>query len=260
MSDSGARVKARAYSADKTLVITSIPFNRNTKRSRLFSWAAALALLAVSTTWAVNGELGFSCGVTATLTQSYAAKFGESARARLRSWQTVISNVRAHKERGHDEQYVLGRVNDYFNFYPYLPDIVHWHTDDYWSTPAEFIGGPGGDCEDYAIAKYFALKELGVPVERLRIAYVLASMRDRTQQAHMVLAYYPKPDATPLILDDAVSGRILPATERPDLIPVYTFNDEDILFRYANASARERPADARQWKELMQRLETELRS
>lgn len=39
----------------------------------------------------------------------------------------------------------------------------------------------------------------------------------------MVVAYYPAPDAEPLILDNLLTT-ILPASERPDLIPVFSFN------------------------------------
>jgi len=65
------------------------------------------------------------------------------------------------------------------------------------------LASNGADCEDFSIAKYFALKELGVPIQRLRITYVKAV---RLNQAHMVLAYYPEPDAVPLILDNLEDG------------------------------------------------------
>jgi len=87
------------------------------------------------------------------------------------------------------------------------------------------LASNGADCEDFSIAKYFALKELGVPIERLRITYVKAV---QLNQAHMVLAYYPAPKDEPLILDNLENG-VRPASERTDLVPVYSFNDEDVL-------------------------------
>ena len=219
----------------------------------------ALMLFIIAAAMAANAELGFSRSVTPGLMQEYSARFGEGARNRLKGWQTFIVNVRNQRElRNQDDLYALERANDYYNFQPYLLDIRHWGREDYWATPAEFLASNGGDCEDYAIAKYFALKEVGVPINRMRIVYVMASTRDRSQQAHMVLAYYPRPDATPLILDDSIHGRIEPATARPDLIPVYRFNDEDPRFQYANSNAGPRQTDVRQWNELVQRLELEL--
>jgi hypothetical protein len=95
------------------------------------------------------------------------------------------------------------------NVTPYLADTTQWRVEDYWATPAEFLGSFGGDCEDYVIAKYFALKELGVPPSRLRMVYVMATI-GRVQQPHMVLAYYPTPDATPLILDNDIRRTVQP--------------------------------------------------
>jgi len=78
----------------------------------------------------------------------------------------------------------------------------------------------GADCEDYVIAKYYTLKELGVAVDKLRITYVKAK---RINQAHMVLTYFPNPDAIPLVLDNLIS-KIFSADRRKDLEPVYSFN------------------------------------
>ena len=61
---------------------------------------------------------------------------------------------------------------------------------------------------------------MGVQIERLRITYVKS---ERRNQAHMVLAYYEDPTKEPLILDNLTS-KILPATKRPDLTPVFSFN------------------------------------
>ncbi len=219
----------------------------------------ALMLFIIAAAMAANAELGFSRSVTPGLVQAYGTRFGEGARTRLKGWQTFIVNLRGQRERrNQDDLYALERANDYYNFQPYLLDIRHWGHDDYWATPAEFLASNGGDCEDYAIAKYFALKEVGVPIERMRIVYVMALTRDRSQQAHMVLAYYPRPDATPLILDDSIHGQIAPASARPDLIPVYSFNDDDREFSYLDPNARQRQTDVRQWNELIQRLEQEL--
>ena len=147
-------------------------------------------------------------------------------------------------------------VNSFFNRIPFLSDASHWGAEDYWATPAESVASNGGDCEDFAIAKYFALKELGVPVERLRITYVKAV---RINQAHMVLAYYAAPGAVPMVLDN-LENEVRPASERADLIPVYSFNDEDLLLARPGQSAAN-AGSARQirlWRSLLLKLEKEL--
>ncbi|HRZ78172.1 MAG TPA: transglutaminase-like cysteine peptidase, partial [Bacteroidales bacterium] len=81
----------------------------------------------------------------------------------------------------------------------FVSDAELYGVADYWATPTEFIARGAGDCEDFAIAKYATLKAMGMDVAKLRITYVKSLTLD---QAHMVLAYYPTPDAEPLILDN----------------------------------------------------------
>ena len=68
-------------------------------------------------------------------------------------------------------------VNTFFNQWPYKTDLDVWGVEDYWATPREFVQ-KSGDCEDYAISKYYALRDLGVPAEALRIAAVKDSIRN----------------------------------------------------------------------------------
>ena len=145
----------------------------------------------------------------------YDRRYGGEARARLRDWDRLM---REHGAAGERDK--LARVNDFFNRIPWLSDDEHWGKRDYWATPMEMLGTNGGDCEDYSIAKYITLVKMGVDPARLRITYVRAP---RLRQTHMVLAYYPRPDAEPLILDN-LDGVIRPAGQRRDLIPVYSFN------------------------------------
>jgi predicted transglutaminase-like cysteine proteinase len=196
-------------------------------------------------------ELGYARSVTSGLVQAYVSRFGENTRMRLAGWQRFIAILGDRREQ--DEIALLRRVNDFMNVTPYLPDSVHWQVEDYWATPAELIGSHGGDCEDYVVAKYFALKELGVPPAKLRMVYVMARI-GKTQQPHMVLAYYSAPSAVPLILDNDIRNDVTPATQRPDLVPVYSFNDDESALR----SPREYPNQARRWTELMDKLRREL--
>jgi predicted transglutaminase-like cysteine proteinase len=118
----------------------------------------------------------------------------------------------------------INEVNHFFNQMRFISDQQHWHRADYWATPVEFLSTSGGDCEDFSIAKYFTLRELGVSDKRLRITYVKAL---RLNQAHMVLAYYARPESEPLILDNLIP-QIRPASERTDLLPIYSFNGNNL--------------------------------
>ena len=143
-------------------------------------------------------------------------EFGDEAEQRLLDWQQLYQNL-----RNADESEQLRAVNHFFNQrVNYISDEKHWGQKDYWATPYESLTTHGADCEDFVIAKYYTLKELGVEVEKMRITYVKAL---RINQAHMVLTYFPTPDAIPLVLDNLI-GKIYSADRRKDLEPVYSFN------------------------------------
>lgn len=219
---------------------------------------AAICAVAIAAVLAALGELGFSRSVTPGLIAQFERQFGRGARGRLEGWKEFVRNtgVPAAQARGlSGEKDFLGPVNRFFNRIPSLTDLQHWGVEDYWATPAESLGSDGADCEDYAIAKYFTLKELGVPIVRLRLVYAKTS---RSREAHMVLAYYADPAADPLILDNLVSS-IDAASDRPDLIPVYTFNDDDLVLSLPGAPATKgSPTSNRKWKDVVEKLQREL--
>jgi len=205
-------------------------------------------------------ELGFSSNVTPGLVEHFVRIFGEQARDRLKAWQDMVRSYQLsgdqHWEKlsDHTEREIETGVNAFYNRVPFIDDLKHWGVEDYWATPAEMLASNGGDCEDYSIAKYFALKEIGVPITHLRITYVKATKLNR---AHMVLAYYPSSDAEPLILDN-LEGDIRLASERPDLIPVYSFNDDDVWLARTGERAGS-PSQIRLWQGLLEKLEQEQR-
>ncbi len=88
------------------------------------------------------------------------------------------------------------KVNKYVNSYPYISDNKLWGQSDYWATPLEFFAR-GGDCEDFAIAKYASLRALGVPEERLRLAIVHDKQKNIP---HAVLIVYTERGA--MVLDN----------------------------------------------------------
>ncbi len=85
----------------------------------------------------------------------------------------------------------LRKVNLFWNKYPYRTDQQVYKTPDYWAAPYQFMKN-SGDCEDYAIAKYFTLKELGFDPNNMRIAIVMETIRNI---AHAVLVVYIDGDA-----------------------------------------------------------------
>lgn len=144
----------------------------------------------------------------------------------------------------------MEKVNDFFNRTPFVSDKKVWGTSDYWATRLEFIGKDKGDCEDFVIAKYFTLKELGVPTSKLFMTYA-KSLRYKT--AHLVLTYYETPKSTPLVLDN-YNYKILPATERDDLIPIYSFSGDELFNAKQAQIGKIVPASTRQkrpWDELV---------
>ena len=104
--------------------------------------------------------------------------------------------------RGQSLKKMAGRVNTLVNDVKYIGDNKNWGKSDYWATPVEFLKN-GGDCEDYAIAKYTALRKLGVPEERMRVAIVHDTQKNIP---HAVLVVYTN-DGT-VILDNQNPGLV----------------------------------------------------
>lgn len=146
-------------------------------------------------------------------------EYGDYARRRIEHWRNLIASADELTELEK-----LYKVNNFLNEVRFVSDIEHWGQEDYWATPLQTLATNGGDCEDYSIAKYFTLTAMGVPESRLRITYVKALKQN---QAHMVLTYFTSPEVEPLVLDN-LSPKILPASKRKDLIPVYSFNGKGL--------------------------------
>jgi len=158
------------------------------------------------------------------------SKYGSLAKQRVVAWQKLMTRTDFDDER--DKLNVVNKFfNDNSNF---VDDIIHWKKKDYWATPIEFLATDGGDCEDYSIAKYFTLLELGVPEEKLRITYVKAL---KLNQAHMVVTYYKTKNSTPLVLDNLIP-QIRKASLRKDLRPVYSFNGSGLWISKARGKGK----------------------
>ena len=176
-------------------------------------------------------------------------KYGYQAKQRVESWDSMI-------ESSKDETILnkIKNVNDFFNKITYKTDLSVWGEKDYWATPLEFMGSGAGDCEDYAIAKYFSLIKLGVPDEKLRITYVsYQKANSKFEEAHMVLTYYHKVGVEPVVLDN-INKTLQIASKRPDLKPVYSFNASGLWQAKTKGEARVGNNELKSWKDLMSRF------
>ncbi|WP_447926439.1 transglutaminase-like cysteine peptidase [Vreelandella sp. EE27] len=189
----------------------------------------------------------------ARLRQRMSALYGPSGVNVLEGWFALLERA-----ANRDIQTQLREVNDFFNRnIRWVDDIVTWGEEDYWATPLEAMGKGQGDCEDYSIAKYITLKQLGVPGERLRMIYVRARLgRSQVTQAHMVLGYYATPEAEPLILDN-IAPSISPASQRTDLDPLFSFNSEGLWAGGSSQSRADPLARLSRWRSALERMQSQ---
>jgi predicted transglutaminase-like cysteine proteinase len=186
--------------------------------------------------------------ITDTMLDNIRMRYGDVVGERVGGWRELMSQPADLSDVDK-----LTRVNDFFNRASFRSDKEHWGEEDYWATPLELLVTDGGDCEDYAIAKFFTLREMGMGPEHLKVTYVKSL---NLNQAHMVLAWYSTPAAEPLILDNLVQD-ILPASQRTDLVPVYSFNAEGLWLAKARGLG-ERVGDSErisQWAGMNDRMQ-----
>jgi predicted transglutaminase-like cysteine proteinase len=175
------------------------------------------------------------------------SRYNQDAEARVRDWQLILE-----QQKNQPANAQLFEINRFFNRIDFVDDKQHWGKNDYWATPIEFLATNAGDCEDFTIAKYFSLIEVGMPSKKLRLMYVTAT---RPRQAHMVLAYYETPTSVPLVLDN-INKRILPATQRHDLIPIYSFNGDGLWHAKSQGQGRRLQSKNNNslWQDLTERM------
>lgn len=121
--------------------------------------------------------------------------------------------------KGKSKRTQIEQVNTYMNAHPYITDDVNWGQTDYWEIPHEFEE-INGDCEDYAISKYMALRTLDVPEEDMRI--VILQDMNLGGILHAVLAV--KYDDDYLVLDNQIK-RTIPAKKIYHYRPIYSINE-----------------------------------
>ncbi|WOJ95021.1 transglutaminase-like cysteine peptidase [Congregibacter variabilis] len=188
-----------------------------------------------------------------TLRKAAVTRFGADAVASVSDWEKFIAGSGSAPVLTQ-----LSATNDFFN------GRLRWATDeeiygveDYWATPLETLGSGEADCEDFTIAKYITLLALGVDPKSLRLVYVKAFRPGGLNQAHMVLAWYENPTAVPLILDN-INTAVLPAVNRQDLTPIFSFNADDLWISGANDPSSANPQlRISRWRQVLERIANE---
>ena len=146
-------------------------------------------------------------------------KYGKFAKNRF----ITIHKDLLKKLKGQKPMKQLNIINNWYNHIKYKSDQKVYGKSDYWATLYEFVGKGMGDCEDYTIAKYYTLKEIGFDLKRLKFTYVVYKSKSGKKISHMVLAYLkvakPKSKKDILILDNN-NKKILPASKRKDIVKV----------------------------------------
>ncbi|MBE3610108.1 transglutaminase-like cysteine peptidase [Campylobacter californiensis] len=217
---------------------------KKVKNSLARAFLAALALL-----FCVSAIGEF---IQSTTIANVSKIYGENAKRRV-----VALNALMNSLKNESEQEKLKKVNEFFNSLRWANDMEVWGKKDYWATRMEFLGKGAGDCEDFVTAKYFTLKQLGVPTSKLYFTYVKAL---KFNQAHMVLSYYETPKSVPLILDN-INGNIKIATQRTDLAPVYSFNGDSLYLAKQEGLGQVVPGGNKKqnpkWLELIDKMKKE---
>jgi predicted transglutaminase-like cysteine proteinase len=212
-----------------------------------------LALAAALFSAALPGAQAFD----ASRLQSAAVAAGPRGERAAADLQDVISRALRQDDAGR-----LERINTFFNRrVAFVSDLEAWGETDYWASPLETLIKGAGDCEDYAIAKFFALLAAGTPSAKLRLVYVRAMMpasggQPAGPQAHMVLAYYAEPTSEPMILDNLILD-IRPASSRPDLTPVFSFNADGLWNGAGPQTAGNPQARLSRWRDVMRKAKAE---
>jgi len=149
-------------------------------------------------------------------------KYGKQAKKRIILYNKMIKRLKNEKLIKQ-----LKAINTFFNQIKFMTDKQIWKQKDRWSSPIEFLCVGAGDCEDFAIAKYFALVQLGIPKEKLKITYVKLKV-EGSFKAHIVLNYYHKKSSVPIVLDN-YDKRLELISKRTDLKTIYSFDASTII-------------------------------
>ena len=179
-------------------------------------------------------------------------RYNSAAADEVRALAVLLNQI-----QNQSETQKLTKINDFFNQrLQFANDFDIWDASDYWATPLESIGKGMADCEDFSIAKYVFLRTLNVSDEKLKLTYVRATLGndgDKFVVAHMVLSYYATPEAEPLVLDN-LNPQILPASQRVDLSPIFSFNSSHLWVGSSSKPKTDSTKHLSKWRDLLNRV------
>lgn len=134
------------------------------------------------------------------------------------TWRTALRALKQTKSK----RETLDAVNQYVNGkIRYKADKSVWGKSDYWASPLESFRRGKGDCDDYAIAKYFLLRELGFSDRDMRIVV----LRDNSKnEIHAVLSV--KTGGKFYILDNQFDS-VMTDYEITSYEPIYSINQSN---------------------------------
>lgn len=134
-----------------------------------------------------------------------------------RRFMAVVEEVKSHKGRARIET-----VNRLINAsIRYVSDLAQHGVADRWTAPLATFAAGRGDCEDYAIAKYVALREAGMAAADLRFLLV----RDRLAGDHAVLSV--RHEGRWLILDNRHLA-LADSSELAHFIPLFALDHQGV--------------------------------
>jgi len=137
-----------------------------------------------------------------------------AGRCTVGEWRQLLQRL---ADRPRREQ--IDAVNAFFNRFPYVLDPANWSVSDYWESPLQFLAR-SGDCEDYAIAKFVSLRQLGFGNDELRVV-VLDDLNLGVAHAVLVVA-----DGRRLLVLDNQIPQVVESTRILHYKPIYSINEE----------------------------------
>jgi predicted transglutaminase-like cysteine proteinase len=212
-------------------------------------------LLAACPPAAVAAELNHTA-ISKRVIRETERKFGPEAASRIVAWSNLVMD---NRDKPVPEKLAL--VNDFINRVPVRPGKEVWGHE-HWATPYEMLARNAGSHADHAIAKYVTLEALGISVDHLHITHVHSIATP--DQSYMVLTYRSGQGAMPLVLD-TVNTQIKPASERTDLAPENSFNDNAVWLGGKQMDGRndaneEAAKHIELWNEMNIRMDSEMLS
>ena len=101
----------------------------------------------------------------------------------------------------------------------YTPDQKLYGTPDHWASYQEISKTLAGDCEDYALLKYWALRKTGVPAEDM---HILVFYDQVVRIHHAVLV------VDGMILENR-TDKLIPLERMTDILPNMAINEEEFF-------------------------------